>query len=447
MITYSIIQKSKLEGCFRLDAEYYQPEYLEIAKKIVGFGKYHCFGDLIETFNSGKNWPQIEKGNIKFLRTQHIRDILIRDEKDLTFCDGVPAQYLLLKEGDLLFTRVGGVSDSSIASKKYEGHFYSDNILRIRIKKLNSFFVSVFLNSYYGKNQLERVMKGVAQPLISRENFEKLKIPEPKIKFQEEIKKLVSKTYDYKNQSLSLYSQAENLLLEELELKDFKPEEELSYVVNLSGVKNVHRADAEYFQPKYEKLMSRIRKQKSKLLGDLVTMRKGTEIGSEQYKEEGKLFVRVSNLSKWGIIDKDQKFLSKELYQKLKKDFEPEIGEILLTKDATPGIAYLLKEPVGEIIAGGILRLKSKAEIESEYLALVINSVVGQMQIERDMGGSVIVHWRPEQIKNCLIPILPKPTKQKIADLVRQFHETHKKAKELLEQARRKVEKLINKEK
>jgi len=32
MITHSIIQKSQLEGTHRIDAEYYQPEYLEITK-------------------------------------------------------------------------------------------------------------------------------------------------------------------------------------------------------------------------------------------------------------------------------------------------------------------------------------------------------------------------------------------------------------------------------
>jgi len=38
------------------------------------------------------------------------------------------------------------------------------------------------------------------------------------------------------------------------------------------------------------------------------------------------------------------------------------------------------------------------------------------MQSERDGGGSVITHWKPEQIKNILVPILPKPTQQKIAE-------------------------------
>lgn len=34
MANYSIIQKSQLEGAWQLDAEYYQPEYLEMARSL-----------------------------------------------------------------------------------------------------------------------------------------------------------------------------------------------------------------------------------------------------------------------------------------------------------------------------------------------------------------------------------------------------------------------------
>jgi len=47
-------------------------------------------------------------------------------------------------------------------------------------------------------------------------------------------------------------------------------------------------------------------------------MKKGIEPGSEEYQDEGKLFIRVSSLSKYGIEERDQKYLSEELYQKLK---------------------------------------------------------------------------------------------------------------------------------
>ncbi|MEX2033114.1 MAG: restriction endonuclease subunit S, partial [Candidatus Colwellbacteria bacterium] len=185
---------------------------------------------------------------------------------------------------------------------------------------------------------------------------------------------------------------------------------------------------------------AKIKNQNAKLVDEIVSVKKGIEPGAEAYQDEGKLFIRVSSLSKNGVEDKDQKYLSDELYQKLKKNYEPGVGEILLTKDATPGIAYAVKEPIEGIISGGILRLKSKNEkVENEYLALCLNSIIGQMQAERDGGGSIITHWRPEQVKSVLVPVLPKPTQQKIADLVQKSHEARSKAKQLLAQAKNRV--------
>ncbi|OHA05853.1 MAG: hypothetical protein A2934_04985 [Candidatus Sungbacteria bacterium RIFCSPLOWO2_01_FULL_47_10] len=249
-----------------------------------------------------------------------------------------------------------------------------------------------------------------------------------------------------RRKSIKFYQQAQNLLLEELGLENFETENVSARIVNFSDVKSAGRMDAEYFQVKYEKLLKKVEEKNGKILGEIVSIKKGIEPGAESYLEEGKKFIRVSNMSKFGISDNDQKYLSEDLYKKLKEDFEPKKGEILLTKDATPGIACVLKEDTEGIIAGGILRLKLKnKDIEDEYLALCLNSVVGQMQAERDAGGSVIAHWKPEQIKNVLIPILPKSTQQKIADLIRQSHKARKKARELLEEAKRKVEELIEK--
>ena len=135
--------------------------------------------------------------------------------------------------------------------------------------------------------------------------------------------------------------------------------------------------------------------------------------------------------------------MKNELYDKLKKDYQPKVGDILLTKDASPGMAYVVKEPIEGIVSGGVLRIKLKENIESEYIALVINSTVGQSQVERDAGGSIIAHWKSAQVKELQIPILPQSTQQKIADLIKQSHEAREKTKQLLEEAKRRVEELI----
>jgi len=446
MITYSIIQKSQLEGALRLDAEYYQPEYLEAAKKLKKYEPLKKFvGNIIHPQEVKREYS--ESGYL-FLLSQNLRENYL-DFSDKFYINEETAKQIsknLLEENDIVTVRTGNIGLSAVISGFKEKIYASADVIVIKNPKISPFYISTFLNSKFGKMYLNRIIYGALQPHITPKLLGETPLPLPDELDLKEIHKLVEIALNNFKQSESFYSQAENLLLEELGLKDFKVEDDLFYVINLSEIKSVHRADAEYFQPKYEKLISKIKYKIEKLNNLLLSkggIKKGIEIGSEQYQEEGKLFIRVSNLSKQGLVERDQKYLSEELYQKLKKDFEPKVGEILLTKDATPGIAYLLKEPVEGIIAGGILRLKVKPDINPEYLVLVINSIVGQMQVEKDTGGSVIFHWRPDQIKNLLIPILPKTTQQKIADLVRQSHEARKKAKQLLEEAKRKTEELI----
>lgn len=449
-MNYSIIQKSQLEGAKRLDAEYYQPEFLDVEKKIKKFENY-LLKDLITNFTTGKNLKQANcfDNSIKFIRTQNVRPVLI-DKEGLSYLDFSEKKYLKLLEGDLLFVRVGeGVGDSSVVTPEFVGSTCSDNVVRVKISKIDPYFTSIFLNSKFGYLYLERVSKGTARPLISSENIDSIRVPFINKEINKYCKNVVLESARLIVQGEGFYQQAENLLLEDLKISEKDFNNQLSCVINLSDAKTANRFDAEYFEPKYRKIAEHIKNNfKWSLLGDLASVKKGFEPGAESYREEGKQFIRVSSLSKYEISDSEQKCLSDELYNKLKADFQPQKGEILLTKDASPGIAYVPKENIEGIISSGILRLKLKnKEIEDEYLALCLNSIIGKMQAQRDAGGSVIMHWKPEEIKNVVIPILPKPIQEKISLLVRQSFKSRKKAKLLLEEAKTKVESLIEKQK
>jgi len=455
MITYSIIQKSQLEGALRLDAEYYGPYYFYLEEKIKK-KRWDYLKNLI-IFNRRGIQPKYSEEPTKYraVVSQNILEEFL-DVDSLPyvtedFFNSTPAQKVKIRPYDILiYTTGANIGRTNIFYSKGIEAIASNhvNIIRVNPSKINQLYLGLFLQSKIGRDWTDRWASGSDQEEIYPEDFEKFPVLIPDDSIQKYCEETLIKCFALIEESNKIYSQAENLLLEELGLKDFKVEDDLSYIVNLSQIKSAHRADAEYFQPKYEKLIKRIECKKESLHNLLSSpIKKGVEVGEEQYQEEGKLFIRVSNLSKKGLVERDQKYISEELYQRLRKNFEPKVGEILLTKDATPGIAYVVKEPIEGIVASGILRLKIKENIEPEYLALAINTIVGQYQIERDTGGSVIFHWRPEQVENLLIPILPKLTQQKIADLVQKSHEARKKAKELLEEAKRKVEKLIEEDK
>lgn len=444
-MNFSIIQKSQLEGATRIDPEYYQPEYLDMFEKIKKFeiNKANDACDILRG-NTPKEYGDHE---ILIVRSGDLSYGFINDDENLLKAKN--KNIFFLKNNDILISSIGlgSIGKINIFTDENNKLGTVSEVSVLRNCKNNPYFMWAFLAGKFGQFQINREITGATGQLhLNTGNIENIIIPKISNAIEKDIENLYKEAENLYKNSKNYYKKAEYYLLEELNLKDYEKIESLSAVVNLSEVENSRRMDAEYFQEKYKIVLEKIRKNKAKKLGDLVSVKKGIEVGAEEYQEEGNIFIRVSSMTKFGIVESDQKYLSEKLYEKLKKDFEPKKGEILLTKDATPGIAYVLKHDIQGIISGGTLRLKLKDnEVEGEYLALCLNSFLGQMQAERDAGGSVIAHWKPEQIKNVLIPILPKEIQEKISNLVKQSFEARKKSKELLEEAKRKVEEMIEK--
>jgi len=449
MAVISVVRLSELEGAKRIDAEYYQPELSLIKKNLEKIGE--SLKDLISYIKHPAEIKRIyETKGVPYILAENIsKDFWILQFAEERYISEERARLIpqnKLEIGDVLVTRTGAnYGNVCVYLGEPEPAYASAHMIIIRPHEITGEYLATFFNTYFGKKLVKRGWYGSSQPEISPTYL--ITLPIPRLNdVENEVKLIVRSAYDFLCDSKSLYSQAENLLLEELGLNDFKPKYELSYTANLSQAFNVHRVDAEYFQPIYHQLIKYLKNnfEVKPLKTFILDFQKGIEVGSENYQEEGKLFIRVSNLSIHGFIERDQKYIDEELYQTLKDVYEPKMGDFLLTKDATPGIAYVVKEPVEGIIASGILKLKvNENEIDKEYLALCINSIIGRLQIERDGGGSVIIHWKPEQIKELQIPVLPPETQQKIAQFVKQSHEARKKAKEFLEEAKRKVEEII----
>jgi len=273
MLTHSIIQKSQLEGALRLDAEYYQPEYLNLISKFKSQKSklLRDFLKLLYRYPTFYNLQYYDKGILVLKGEDITSDGFIQNQSHdfISVEDSKKFPKTILKEGDLIFSVRGYVGKVGIVDKKYEGSIISANLIRAELKDISSYFVWVFLNSEYGINQINRVKMITAQETIIADDMKNFFIPTIGQLEQKEIENVAKETIQKVRESESLYSQAEDLLLEELGLKDFKVEDDLSYIVNLSEIKSTHRADAEYFQPKYEKLISKIKNQNAKKLSEL----------------------------------------------------------------------------------------------------------------------------------------------------------------------------------
>ena len=432
---YSIVQASDLDT--RLDAEFYRPIFLGTMSRLKSC-HWSYLGELavsIKSFGAYSLCNQItyRESGIPFLRAKDIREGII-DLSEVLYIDsdtnGILWKSEISSETTLL-TMSGTVGNSTVATEDMPYPLNSSqDVAKIRTtERLSPYYLSVFLQSGYGKRQTARLPVGSVQQHIFLWQIEKLIIPLFGAAFQLIIEKYYKAVLLFSKRAEYAFNQALFLLLSELGLADWCPKRQLAFVKSYSEVRRAGRTDAEYFQPRYEEVVNTVKNYPGgwDTLGNLLTIRKCVEVGSEAYLDEGIPFVRVSNLSPFEITK--EKFISEELYADI-QHHQPKQGEILFSKDATPGIAHYLRErPPRMIPSGGILRLKGKTDkVNNEYLTLVLNSILTKEQVNRDVGGSVILHWRPDQVRDTLIPLLPAEIQTQIQQTVNESYRLRKKS-------------------
>lgn len=206
------------------------------------------------------------------------------------------------------------------------------------------------------------------------------------------------------------------------------------------------RLDSEYYQPKFDVLFDTLEKFPNKRLGGnygIVDIKKSIEPGSETYKDEGIPFVRVSDISKYEITSPEI-YLSYDVLENVDALY-PKKDMILFSKDGSVGIAYKLERDEDIVTSGALLHLtvRNTSEILPDYLTLVLNSTVVQMQAERDSNGAIIQHWKPSEIENVIIPILDMDKQRQLAEMVQKSFALRHQSKQLLEYATQAVEMAI----
>lgn len=436
---------------FRFDSEFFKKEYLKIENLI----KSKEFLQLKNADCEIKHPSEIkreyeEENGVWFFRTQNLRPLSI-DFTNQVFISEDDANKLannLIQKNDILITRTGAnFGDTAIYQEDYKA-IASSHIFLVRNKVFNQSFLSVFLNTEYGRKLINKGMYGGVQPEVAPYYLKNIYIPNLSNTFQLQIETIVKSSHQKLQESKTLYKQAEELLLKELDLFDFKPSEQNIAIKSFQeSFGTSGRLDSEYYQPKYDELITHIQKTKFDKLDSIVKINKSIEPGSEAYQDEGIPFVRVSNVTKFGITDTEI-HLSKDILkvEDLKKLY-PTKNTILLSKDGTVGIAYKIKNETEMITSSALLHLAIKRDdVMPEYLTLVLNSVIVQLQAQRDSGGSIIQHWKPSEIGEILIPIIDTSIQTQIEAKIKQSFELKEESKKLLDLAKRAVEVAIEKD-
>ncbi|ECP6331592.1 TPA: restriction endonuclease subunit S [Campylobacter jejuni] len=448
----------------RIDSEYFKKEYLENESIIKIKDNYAFLENFIVKMTGGAtplgaDYP--DKG-IPFLRVQNIMQNYFNVE-DIVYISQQDDEYLKrsrLKFNDVLLTITGiSYGKSAVVERDLVGANINQHSVKIEVKNINPYFLSTFLNSKFGKLQSDKKITGVTRPALDYQSIKKFLIPIFPMEFQLEIQNLVKDSHKALEESKELYKKAEETLYLELGLDPKNPLQSLldsktnnptkSLNISIHTLKEsflkTGRLDSEYYQKKYEINEKIIMNKKYTVLDNLVSITKSIEPGSNLYKNKGIPFIRVANLTQYGLSEADVFLDEKDFFPQYLQILYPKKDTILFSKDGSIGVAYCVKEDKEVVTSGAILHLniKDKENILPEYLTLFLNSVFVKLQAQRDCGGSIISHWRIEDINKVLVAILDIKTQEKIAKYIQESFNLRKKSKQLLDNAKIKVEEQI----
>jgi restriction endonuclease S subunit len=445
------ISKSNLEFSGRIDSEYYRKNLLSYeqqitSKKFVRLDKIANF--LIGPFGSSFDTDNyVDNGEYRYVRGQDVKPFILKDG-DNKYVPPEDYSRLIkyaLNERDILISVVGTLGNACIVQKKDLPAIFSCKSTVIRTSGINPVFLLTYLNCKYGRELLIRKERGAIQKGLNLDDLKTILIPEYSKDFQTKIEQTFYKAQDLLIESKNQYQQAEAILLETLGLKEFEPSADpLNVKTFKESFLSTGRLDAEYYQKKYEEVVNHITAKKYDRLVNIAFIKKSIEPGSDVYSDEGLPFLRVSDYNKFGVNEPEKKLngrFCKENEELIKK-LRPKKETILFSKDGSVGAAYMLRKDADFITSGAILHLKvkRKEQVIPEYLTLVLNSKLVQMQAERDAGGSIILHWRVGEIENVAVPIIEYTKQQEIAALVEESFRLKKQSEQLLETAKRAVE-------
>lgn len=465
----------------RLDAEYYQPKYDDILHHIQAY-KYGS-KNLAEICDiKEENFTPKDDTTYKYVELANIGKY-----GNIIGCSQQKGEDLpsrarrIVSKNDVVISSLEGSLDScALVEEDYDGALCSTGFYVLKSSVLNSETLLVLFKSPLVKELMRKGCSGTILTAIGRQELERIPIPLIRQEIQDEIAQHVQSSISLRKESQQLLEYAK-LTVEgaiqngggkiasnyyvlqeksamELHIAIYVLLHEVGIISNDAKVKvsNVvcsckklsdsflasGRLDAEYYQPKYDLLFEKLKGFPTATIKEIATIQKSIEPGSDAYQEEGIPFIRVANLSKFGLSNSDVKLDTTQFADTIR----PQKDTILLSKDGSVGIAYKMEETQDVITSSAILHLQlTTPNVLPDYLTLVLNSIVVKLQAERDAGGSIIQHWKPSEIEHVIIPILPMNEQQMITNKIKQSFKMREDAQDLLLQAKCIIETAIEK--
>lgn len=288
----------------------------------------------------------------------------------------------ILREGDVVFSRVGSVDRCSYVSREYSGWMFSGRCLRVRpCIEIDSQYLYYYFTLESTKQFVRGIATGATMPSINTKFMGEVPIAYPPIDEQRKIATVLS------------------ALDNRIELND---------KIN----KNLEQQAQTLFDNFYDSLSGQ-----SCILSEIIDIRDGTH-DSPKATEHGYPLVTSKHLLPFGVDTSSANIISKADYDKVNERSKVNTGDILISMIGTVGlISYVIDSPVEFAIKNvGLFKTSQHPSLDLYILYYLKNKSTTQ-HIEKCLAGSTQKYISLGELRKLPI-VVPSPDELAAYNLV-----------------------------
>lgn len=430
---------SQLERTNRLDSEFYKKKSLQIIEllKSISASPITNLIDVSDGNHMGISNKFIEEG-IPYYRGQDIHNFFIENANPICIDDNTfNAPYMHrshLKKGDILLSIVGTIGEVALVSKDAKATCNCKlAILRPHdIKK--SPLIAIYLRTKYGFDQIDKFKRGAVQMGYLLEDMNQILMPEFSDNLVKVISKAIARIKILTDLSNKEYSAAKEYLIKEIGI-------DMSSIVN-GGVSvktftesfaSTGRLDAEYYQPKYDYILSHIKSYKKGyfMLEDIISdYSTGYAFSSNDYSEVGVPLIRITNITEGRLDLSNTNKIPADKIPLNCKDYASE-NDILISMSGSIGLSCSIPNNIKVLVNQRIMRI-TQHKLDSNVLSMMINSFMVNEQLKRIGTGGVQTNISATDIKKIILPNIDNHTERLVANKIQKSTELLEKSTNLL---------------
>jgi hypothetical protein len=450
MAVIATVSAASISTASRLDSEYFKPGYLALSSRL---GKLATESTTALCDVSDGNHASVSEHfssdpsvGPRYLRGQDIGGFFLGDANPVYIPHSIydSLQRSHMQPRDVLLSIVGTIGLLSLVPKDAPPLTGSCKIaiLRPRLDRISSEYLAAFLASRYGQFQIHRQTRGAVQMGFILEDMRFIRVARLG-KAELAISENVEKAYIQACKAKALYASAQRILEQELGLDNINFSHRTGYETSLSETLQARRWDPQHYRPKYKALLDAIPKAPGyRLLRDMVSYNlRGLQ---PEYVPDGPIAVVNSQHIGSQHLAYDQfERTSEAAFASAGRAHIRKNDVLIYTTGAYVGRTNVFLEDMRAVASNHVNIIRLRPEYDAAYVGLVLNSPVGLLQTEKHATGSTQAELYPSAIAKFFVPLLKPKMMIAIGDKVRASYVALCEARQLLEQAKRRVEELI----